>query len=186
MYLIAGLGNPGDKYKNTRHNIGFMVIDKITKSLNTTNINRSNFKSELYKASNKLLAKPQTFMNNSGESINAIAQYYNIENENIIIIHDDLDLPFGTIKYKKDGGHGGHNGLRSIDSHIGKDYIRVRIGIGKPNDKIQVANYVLNDFSKEETKYLDSIISHVINSLNALENISLEEVKSTFTLKANI
>ncbi len=186
MYLIAGLGNPGDKYKKTRHNIGFMVIDEITKSLNITNINKSNFKSELFKSSNKLLVKPQTFMNHSGESISAIAQYYKIENKNIIIIHDDLDLPFGTIKYKKDGGHGGHNGLRSIDSHIGKNYIRVRIGIGKPKDKTQIADFVLNNFSKEEIKCLDSIISHVITSLNALETISLEEVKSNFTLKANI
>ena len=186
MYLIAGLGNPGDKYKNTRHNIGFMVIDKITKSLTTTTINKSNFKSELYKVSNNLLAKPQAFMNNSGESISAVAKYYDIENENIIIVHDDLDLPFGTVKYKRDGGHGGHNGLRSIDSHIGKDYIRIRIGIGKPADKTQVANFVLNNFSKEELKYLDSIISHVIKSIEALKKTSLEEVKSTFTLKADI
>ena len=186
MFLIAGLGNPGDKYKNTRHNIGFMVIDKITKSLTTSIINKSNFNSQLFKSQNMLFAKPKTYMNESGQSIIAIAEYYNIPNENIIVIHDDLDLPFGTIKFKIDGGHGGHNGLRSIDSHIGRDYIRIRIGIGKPKEKGQVASWVLSDFSKEEMKYLDSIISHTIKSLDAIPKQTLEEIKSKYTLKVNI
>jgi len=184
MYLISGLGNPGDKYKNTRHNIGFLVIDKITKNLSTTNINNSNFQAIVQKNLSNLYVKPQTFMNLSGESILSIVEYYNIPNENIIVVHDDLDLPFGTVKFKIGGGHGGHNGLRSIDSHIGKDYIRVRIGIGKPQNKGDVANYVLSDFSNEEFLQLDEIIKHVINSIEALQKSSLEEVKSTFTIKA--
>ncbi|MEA3513538.1 MAG: aminoacyl-tRNA hydrolase [Campylobacterota bacterium] len=185
MYLIAGLGNPGEKYKNTRHNIGFLIIDEIVKnSLNTTNINNQNFKSLTFKNGSDIYSKPQTFMNASGESILNIVEYYNIPNENIIIIHDDLDLPFGTVKFKLDGGHGGHNGLRSIDSHIGKDYLRVRVGIGKPDHKGDVSNYVLGDFSKEELNKLDSIISHVIKSLEALKKLPLVEVKSKYTLKA--
>jgi len=135
MYLIAGLGNPGEKYKNTRHNIGFLVIDEITKNLSTTNINNPTFKAIIKKSLSNFYVKPQTFMNNSGESIVAIANYYNIPNENIIVIHDDLDLSFGTIKFKCDGGHGGHNGLRSIDNHIGKDYID-DIMIKKIQDKL--------------------------------------------------
>ncbi len=184
MYLISGLGNPGDKYKNTRHNIGFLVIDAITKNLSTTNINNSNFQAIVQKNLSNLYVKPQTFMNLSGESILSIVEYYNIPNENIIVVHDDLDLPFGTVKFKVGGGHGGHNGLRSIDSHVGKDYIRIRVGIGKPENKGDVADYVLSNFSKEEFLQLDDIINHVIKSIDALKKLPLEEVKSTFTKKA--
>ena len=184
MYLISGLGNPGDKYKNTRHNIGFLVIDEITKNLSTSNINNQNFQAIVQKNLSKLYVKPQTFMNASGDSIVNIVEYYNIPNENIIIVHDDLDLAFGTVKFKVGGGHGGHNGLRSIDSHIGKEYMRVRIGIGKPENRGDVANYVLSDFSKEQFELLPDIIVHVIKSIEALQKLPIEEVKSTFTLKA--
>jgi PTH1 family peptidyl-tRNA hydrolase len=184
MYLIVGLGNVGDKYKKTRHNIGFMVIDKMTKSLATSNINKTEFKSVLLKSQNNLFAKPTTFMNNSGVAIISIANYFNIPNEKIIVIHDDLDLPFGAIKFKLGGGHGGHNGLKSLDSHIGKDYIRVRIGISKPQDKGQVASWVLSDFSKDEFDKLDDIISHCIKAIEDLQKTSLEYIKSTYTKKS--
>ena len=184
MYLIAGLGNPGDKYAKTRHNIGFLVIDEITKNLSASNITNHNFKAIVQKNSSLIFAKPQTFMNASGESILNIAEYYDIENHNIIIVHDDLDLTFGTVKFKLGGGHGGHNGLKSIDNHIGQDYIRVRIGIGKPQNKNDVANYVLNNFNKEELDKLNDIKNHCIKAIEALQSLSLEEVKSTFTLKA--
>jgi len=183
MYLIAGLGNPGDNYVNTRHNIGFLVIDEIAKNYTTSNINNSNFKAIVLKAPNKLLVKPQTFMNLSGESILPIADYYNISNDKIIVIHDDLDLPFGAVKFKIGGGHGGHNGLRSLDLNIDKDYVRVRIGIGKPENKSDVANYVLNNFSKEESNKLNDIIIHVIKAIDAIQKDELEKVKSTFTIK---
>ena len=183
MYLISGLGNPGDKYALTRHNVGFLVIDEIAKNIPNSNINNSNFKAIVLKASNKLLVKPQTFMNLSGESILPIADYYNIPNENIIVIHDDIDLNFGSIKFKIGGGHGGHNGLRSIDANIDKDYIRVRIGVGKPENKEDVANYVLNNFNKEEINNLNDIISHVIKAIEVIKKEPLEKVKSTFTIK---
>jgi len=182
MFLIAGLGNPGEKYKNTRHNVGFLVIDEITKNANTTTINNTNFKSITLKSNNSIFAKPQTFMNLSGESILSIADYYGIENKDIIIIHDDLDLPFGSVKFKIGGGHGGHNGLRSIDSHIGADYIRVRVGIGKPTNK-EVADYVLSDFSKEESNKLQDIIPHIVKAVEALQKETLSKVQSSFTLK---
>ena len=183
MYLIVGLGNIGEKYQNTRHNIGFLVIDYITKNLNTSNINNSNFQSTLLKSGYNLFSKPTTYMNNSGIAVHSIKEYYKIDLENIIVIHDDLDLPFGTVKFKIGGGHGGHNGLRSLDAHITKEYIRVRIGIGKPADKTDVANYVLSNFSKEELNKLTDIITHTIKAIEALKTEDIDQVKSKFTLK---
>jgi PTH1 family peptidyl-tRNA hydrolase len=183
MHLIVGLGNIGDKYELTRHNVGFLVIDEMTKNLTTSNINNSNFHSTLLKSGYNLFSKPTTYMNNSGLAVHAIMDYYKIDLEDIIVIHDDLDLPFGTVKFKIGGGHGGHNGLRSLDSHIGKDYIRVRIGIGKPKDKSDVANYVLSNFSKEELNKLQDIISHTIKAIEALKTETIEQVKTKFTLK---
>ncbi|WP_417333041.1 aminoacyl-tRNA hydrolase [Halarcobacter sp.] len=183
MHLIVGLGNIGEQYQLTRHNVGFLVIDEITKSLQSSNINKSNFKADVLKSGYNLYVKPTTYMNNSGQAVVAIKDYYKIDMEDIIVIHDDLDLPFGTVKFKVGGGHGGHNGLRSLDSHIGKDYIRVRIGIGKPEDKSQVANYVLSNFSKEELNKLEGIITHTIKAIEALKSEEIDEVKSKFTLK---
>ncbi|MDD2290937.1 MAG: aminoacyl-tRNA hydrolase [Aliarcobacter sp.] len=183
MHLIVGLGNIGEKYQLTRHNVGFMVIDEITKNLSTSNIQKSNFHSTLEKSAYDLYSKPTTFMNNSGMAVQAIKEYYKLDMEDIIVIHDDIDLPFGTVKFKIGGGHGGHNGLRSIDAHIGKEYIRVRIGVGKPQDKADVANYVLNNFSKEELNKLPDIISHTINAIKALKSEDIEQVKTKFTLK---
>ena len=183
MHLIVGLGNIGEKYQLTRHNVGFMVIDEITKNLSTSNIQKSNFHSTLEKSAYDLYSKPTTFMNNSGMAVQAIKEYYKLGIEDIIVIHDDIDLPFGTVKFKIGGGHGGHNGLRSIDAHIGKEYIRVRIGVGKPQDKADVANYVLNNFSKEELNKLQDIMPHIINAIKALKSEDIEQVKSKFTLK---
>ena len=184
MHLIIGLGNIGDKYQLTRHNVGFLVIDEITKNLTTANINKSNFQSTLLKSGYSLFSKPTTYMNNSGIAGHAIKEYYKIDLEDIIVIHDDLDLPFGTVKFKIGGGHGGHNGLRSLDAHIGKEYIRVRIGIGKPQEKGDVANYVLSNFSKEELNKLQDIITHTIKAIDALKKgADIVEVKSKFTLK---
>ena len=183
MHLIVGLGNIGEKYQLTRHNIGFLVIDEMTKNLSTSNVNNTNFQSTLLKSGYNLFAKPTTYMNNSGVAVHAIKEYYKIDLENIIVIHDDLDLPFGTVKFKIGGGHGGHNGLRSLDSHIGKDYIRVRIGIGKPADKGDVANYVLSNFSKEELNKLQDIIPHTIKAIEALKTEEIDLVKSKFSLK---
>ena len=183
MFLIAGLGNIGTEYELTRHNIGFMVIDSMTKNLHTSIINKSNFNADVSKSGYNLFVKPKTYMNHSGQSIVAIKDYYKIEIENIIVIHDDLDLPFGTVKFKIGGSHGGHNGLRSLDAHIGKEYIRIRIGIGKPQNKEDVVNHVLSNFSKEELNKLEDIIPHTLKAIESLKTDSINEVKSKYTLK---
>ncbi|WP_281951368.1 aminoacyl-tRNA hydrolase [Nitrosophilus kaiyonis] len=183
MFLVVGLGNPGPKYKNNRHNIGFMVVDYLVNHLNPIPISKKDFKGELYKLKDILLLKPSTFMNLSGESVKAVKNFYKIKNSNIIVIHDDLDLPFGAIRFKKGGSSGGHNGLKSIDNHIGNDYIRVRIGIGRPKDKSQVVNFVLNDFNEEEKKYLDDIIKKASLAVIELTKEDLDKVRSRFSQK---
>ena len=183
MFLIIGLGNIGKEYEFTRHNIGFMVIDFMTKNLNTSNINKSNFHSDVVKSQYDLFVKPKTYMNNSGIAIGAIKEYYDIDVGNIIVIHDDLDLPFGDVRFKIGGSHAGHNGLKSIDSHIGKEYIRIRVGIGKPKDKNAVINYVLSKFSQEELLILENIIPHISDSIGCLKIQTIDEVKSKYTRK---
>lgn len=157
MTLIVGLGNPTDKYKHNRHNIGFMVIDKLVNDLNAVNISKPNFRGELFKANSALFLKPQTYMNLSGESVSAVMSYYKADQ--VIVIHDELDVPFGQIRFKNGGGHGGHNGLRSIDAHIGKEYDRIRLGISRPEMGRDVTSHVLGDFAKAQQDCLEIIIN---------------------------
>ncbi|MDD3323593.1 MAG: aminoacyl-tRNA hydrolase [Sulfurospirillaceae bacterium] len=181
MTLIVGLGNPETQYKQNRHNIGFQVVDAIISDLKTASITKSAFKGILYKDDDTLFLKPTTYMNLSGESVRAVSDYFKVDK--LIVIHDDLDLPFGTLRFKKGGGHGGHNGLRSIDAHIGSDYIRVRFGIGKPQSKEDVARYVLSDFLPCEKEHLKDIITQAKQAIFALKERELEEVASKYSLK---
>ena len=123
-------------------------------------------------------------MNLSGKSVLPVKQFFKIEMDDIIVIHDDIDLPFGAVRFKRGGGHGGHNGLKSIDSMIGKEYLRIRIGVGKPERKSQVADYVLHPFSDEEKLCLEKIIAHVTKAADALTHYTLDEVKSRYSLKS--
>jgi PTH1 family peptidyl-tRNA hydrolase len=184
MTLFVGLGNPGSKYENTRHNIGFRVIDKLVDDSKARDISKISFEGILYRSSSTLFLKPTTFMNLSGKSLQVVKNFYKIQLDEIIVIHDDIDLPFGALRFKKGGGHGGHNGLKSIDSHITKEYLRVRIGVGKPEHKSQVANYVLHDFNEDEEAILEKLVNHVAKACKALEFEELNEVKSKFSLKS--
>jgi len=167
MKLIVGLGNPGKKYEFNRHNIGFLAVDYLIDEFKASKIS-SKFKGELFKAGEYLFLKPNTFMNLSGESVVLVKDFYKIDNEDIIVIHDDIDLKVGALKFKRGGSSGGHNGLKSIDQYIGNDYYRVRIGVGRPERKDEVVKYVLSDFSKEE---LDCIKKNFENIKKAIEDI---------------
>ena len=158
MFLLVGLGNPGSKHEGNRHNIGFMVIDELARANNFPAF-KGKFQGELSEGrlGNQKIAllKPQTYMNESGQSVGKTAKFFKIPPEKIIVFHDELDLAPRRIKVKQGGGAGGHNGLKSIDQHLGnKNYWRVRCGIGHPGDKNRVSGYVLNDFSKDEQKWL--------------------------------
>jgi peptidyl-tRNA hydrolase, PTH1 family len=179
--LIVGLGNPGPNYEKTRHNIGFMVVDALIAKHHATKLSSSSFKGELYKFSEHFLLKPMTYMNLSGESIAVVKNFYKIDK--VLVIHDDLDLPFGTLRFKFGGGHGGHNGLKSTDEKISREYIRVRMGIGKPEHKGEVASYVLSDFSDNEAKHLEEWIEHTSKAVEALLEKSLEDVSSQYSIK---
>lgn len=185
MFLIVGLGNPGKEYQNNRHNIGFRVVDSLIQTLGAIKQSSKNFQGELYKSSTLLLLKPSTFMNLSGESVQSVLNFYKIAD--FLVIHDELDLPFGAVKFKFGGGNGGHNGLKSIDSLCGNAYYRIRYGIGKPAIKAQVINWVLQDFSALEEEQNQALIAHCAKA--ALEIARLEssqelanKVSSIFTL----
>jgi PTH1 family peptidyl-tRNA hydrolase len=156
LILLVGLGNPGDKYAKNRHNIGFMLIDKLVDELKAINISKSTFRGELHKTKDFLLLKPLTYMNLSGESVKSVADYFKVED--IVVFHDELDIPLGSIRIKNGGSSGGHNGLKSIDAHMGAEYDRVRLGIGRPEFKSDVTNYVLGDFAKSEHDCLNEVL----------------------------
>ena len=179
--LIVGLGNPGPTYETTRHNIGFMVIDELTRRQNAQKLSSASFNGELFKFSNHFLLKPLTFMNLSGDSIVAVKKFYKIEE--VVVIHDDLDLPFGTLRFKHGGGHGGHNGLRSTDDRISKEYTRVRMGIGKPEHKGEVSSYVLGSFNPDEKAHIRDWIIHTCEAVEFLLENSMEDASSKYTIK---
>jgi len=187
--LIVGLGNPGTEYEQTRHNIGFMVIDELIKKFNASNLSSSSFLGECYKfqntnvsLENHYLLKPMTYMNLSGNSVIKVKNFYKIQK--VVVIHDDLDLEFGALRFKEGGGHGGHNGLKSIDENISREYIRIRMGIGKPKYKSEVSSYVLSNFSIEQEKHLNDWINKACEALLFLLEHPLEKTRAKFSQKS--
>ena len=183
MVLLVGLGNPTKKYEHTRHNIGFRVIDALVEKYQARDISKLSFEGELYRFSNTLLLKPQTFMNLSGKSVRAVMQFYKVDLESIVVFHDDIDLALGAVRFKRGGSSGGHNGLKSIDSLIGKEYLRVRIGVGKPERKSEVASYVLSSFEGSEEERVEKIIFYLTDISDKIIELPLNELKSRYTLK---
>tara|TARA_B100000242_G_scaffold161424_1_gene115273 strand:- start:421 stop:1005 length:585 start_codon:yes stop_codon:yes gene_type:complete len=169
--LFVGLGNPGEKHKNNRHNVGFMALDCLS-TFHKFGRSRTKFLGRTAMGSlddRKLISfKPQTFMNESGRAVREASNFYKIGPERIIVFHDELDLPFGQVRVKKGGGHAGHNGLKSIDENIGTDYFRIRIGISHPGEKEKVTGHVLGDLSKEDAETLQKILTSIAENISTL------------------
>lgn len=188
MFLIVGLGNPGKEYEKTRHNVGFMVVDALAKQYGFGAF-KEKFEGVLAEgkiAGEKVfLLKPTTYMNLSGNSVVKVANFYKILPENIIVIHDDMDLPIGKIKAKIGGGSGGHNGIKSVDAAITPQYNRVRIGIGHlvGNEK-EIVDFVLSRFSKAEEKDLDDNITTVCQTIDVLLTKGINEYSSLLGMLA--
>jgi PTH1 family peptidyl-tRNA hydrolase len=170
---LVGLGNPGETYRNNRHNIGFRVIDAIAEEYAPSASFRNMallaeilpFNFGRYRL---LLVKPKTFMNLSGRAVKFLADFYKLSGDNIFMFHDDIDLPFSQVKIKKGGGHGGHNGLRSIDDIFGQNYWRIRIGIGRPEHKTMVSDYVLGDFDQEQEKVINDLLCRLSKNIQTM------------------
>ena len=186
MILLVGLGNPTPDSNDNRHNVGFKIIDSINRKFGLTK-QKPKFKGLLTTGniSNKKVyaIKPLTFMNNSGICIRELIEYFKIDAEDVIVFHDDLDVDFAKIKVKFGGSSAGHNGIESIDKFIGKDYSRVRVGIGKPEKKIEVSDFVLTNFTDEEKVDLEKLIQNIIDSMPILIDKKLDLFSSTVNNK---
>lgn len=168
MKLIVGLGNPGKEYEKTRHNVGFMVMDRLADILNVS-ISISKFKGEYvklkYKGEDVILLKPMTYMNNSGESVIQVMNYFKIDVEDILVVYDDMDMPVGKLRLRESGSAGGHNGVKSIIAHVGtQKFQRIRVGIDK-HPRIKVIDYVLGHFQKDEQILIDEGIENAVKAI---------------------
>lgn len=185
MWLIVGLGNPGNEYKFTRHNIGFMAVDFYLQAIGNPPI-KNQFKAEIAQAKINdipvIFCKPQTFMNLSGESVQALMGFYKIPLDHLIVIHDDIDQPFAQMRIHKNRGHGGHNGIRSISGLLGSaDYIRLKLGVGRPaHPDFPVADYVLGKFSNDEARQLPDFLNKAAEALDAIMADGIQKASTQY------
>jgi len=183
FWLIAGLGNPGKKYEYDRHNLGFLIIDRFAEKhhmLVETKAHKSLLGKEKFQEKQVILIKPQTYMNLSGEAVRSASDYYQIPHEQVLVVHDDLDLEFGKMKFVFDRGHGGHNGVRSAIDHLGtKKFYRLRAGIGGAT-KRAVTDFVLSPFSKQELKQLPDFLDEMVNAIEDFLTHELSFVQTKY------
>lgn len=186
MKIIAGLGNPGDQYRMTRHNMGFLVLDALAEDAGIA-VQKKKFEALLGdgRIGNErvLLVKPQTFMNLSGQSIRQAADFYQKTPEEIIVVHDDLDLPFGTVRIKVGGGDGGHKGIRSLMDHLGGAFTRVRLGIGKPSFKDDTEHYVLQTFPKADLETLAEVVRKACEAVREILDSGVRPAMNRFNTR---
>ncbi|MGB0815678.1 MAG: aminoacyl-tRNA hydrolase [Candidatus Puniceispirillaceae bacterium] len=186
--LWVGLGNPGSSYAKNRHNVGFMALDYLAEAYRFADWRQTKPAAEtsgLVGTTKIRLLKPLSYMNRSGLPVAQMAKYYDIAPENILVFHDDIDLGAGKIRVKQGGGHGGHNGLRDIDRHIGKEYWRVRIGVGRPDGRQDVDKWVLSDFTKQEqTDWLDALLAAITSEAVRLSDKDMAGFASRVAMRA--
>lgn len=183
-YLITGLGNPGPRYHHNRHNVGFMVVDTLADKANIP-LRRVEFRALVgkgeYANERLILAKPQTFMNNSGQAVTALVRFYKIPTERLLVVHDDLDLPFGTLRLRPGGGAGGQRGMGSIISKLNtRDFARLRVGIGRPPGRMDPSDYVLHDFDPPEQEMLPEVLASAVDAITMFINEGMEWTMNKF------
>lgn len=183
MKLIVGLGNPGDKYSYTKHNIGFLIISKLAERYKI----KSSYKfdglvGDFFLTGNKvLLFEPMKYMNKSGEPIYKIMDYYDIEADELLVVHDDLDLDFGQLRFKRNGSSGGHNGIKSIINSLGtKDFKRLKVGIGRPPEYLSVPDYVLTKFTAEEKELLEKILTDGVSAIEIMLKEGMQKAMNKY------
>lgn len=187
MFLIVGLGNPGREYEETRHNVGFLVVETLA-DRTSCRVSDKKFKAltsrSRIQGNDCLLMKPQTYMNLSGESVGPALGFYKSATQDVIVIHDDLDVPLGQLKLKKGGGHGGHNGLRSLKKHLPDDgFIRIRVGIGRPPPRWDSADYVLSRFRNEEWNDVEEVVEKAADAVEDILKLGLPKAMGRYNQK---
>jgi PTH1 family peptidyl-tRNA hydrolase len=183
-FLVVGLGNPGPRYAGTRHNAGFLVVDLLAERLGGSfkaHKGRADVVEGRLAGAPVVLAKPKSYMNESGGPVVSIARFFKVPPERIVVVHDELDLPYGALRLKRGGGDGGHNGLRSTTSALGsKEYLRVRFGIGRPPGRQDPADFVLKEFSALERKELDFLVDRAADAVESLVRDGLEKAQNAY------
>lgn len=188
MKLIVGLGNPGKEYEKTRHNIGFMVLDKLAEKLKVYDFKEkfSGLIGEtIYKGEKIILLKPQTYMNLSGNSLIQVINFYKLDPEqDIVVVYDDMSLPLGKLRVREKGSSGGHNGIKSIISHIGDKFLRIKFGIGQSQEKNKIVDFVIGRFSKEEEEKISEVLVHATEALiSIIEETPIEKIMQSYNKK---
>lgn len=186
MFLVVGLGNPGRKYVRTRHNVGFLVVELLASRWGIDPERKQAnalLGDGLIGSERAVLVRPQTFMNLSGQPVRALLDFYKLTPAKVLVIHDDVDLPFGDVRVKVGGGHGGHNGLRDISRHCGPDYGRVRVGVSRPPEGWDTADYVLGTWTADETATLPDVVEQAANAVESSLRDGLSAAMNTFNTR---
>jgi PTH1 family peptidyl-tRNA hydrolase len=184
-HLVVGLGNPGRKYEGNRHNVGFMVADELVRGLGLPEF-REKFSGVFTRGDDVVVLKPMTFMNLSGQSVQPAAAFLKVALAEMVVVHDELDVPFGEVRVKVGGGHAGHNGLRSIIERLGPDFVRVRVGIGRPPSDFrgEVADYVLHDFDAVERAQLGDVVGKAVDAARKVMSLGVQPAMNVVNAKA--